>query len=89
MREYEAHPDRLEKAWAYGDGLVKGLIQICGKEIEALCAEPFFTFAGIGAQLMQFAINRFEANPLWVLEKDSRAQKFHQKHGFTFTGEKA
>lgn len=88
MRAYEAHPDRLEKVWVYDDGLVKGLIQIGGKEIETLYVEPFFTSDGIGAQLMQFAISRFDADTLWVLEKNPRAQKFYQKHGFTFTGEK-
>lgn len=88
MFEYEEDQAKISKTWVYDDGIVKGLIQVGGKEIETFYVEPFFTSDGIGAMLIDFAINTFSVDNLWVLEKNIRAQKFYMNHGFVFSNER-
>ena len=56
------------RTFVYDDGAVKGVINIRGDEVEKLYVEPQFQSQGIGAELMQFAIERFAVKWLWALE---------------------
>ena len=40
---------------------------------------------GIGGKLLDFAVSR-NCNSLWVLEKNTKAQHFYLRHGFTPSG---
>lgn len=85
MDEYS---DKLDTIWVYDDGIVKGLIQINGLEIETFYVDTFFTNQGIGRQLMEYAIEKFDVKCLWVLEKNLDAQRFYQRFGFEVAGRK-
>ena len=74
--------------WVYDDEFVKGVININGKQIVELYVDPFFENQGIGSMLMNYAVGQMNCNFLWVLEKNIRAIKFYQKHGFVITEEK-
>ena len=78
----------LENIYVFDDGLIKGFIQIEGTEICQLFVEPFFQNEGIGGELIEFAIQEFQVDHVWALEKNIRAISFYQKHGFYMTGQK-
>ena len=78
----------LETIYVFDDGLIKGFIQIKGTEICQLFVEPFFQNEGIGGELIEFAIQEFQVDHVWALEKNIRAISFYQKHGFYMTGQK-
>ena len=78
----------LENIYVFDDGLIKGFIQIKGTEICQLFVEPFFQNEGIGGELIEFAIQEFQVDHVWALEKNTRAISFYQKHGFYMTGQK-
>lgn len=86
--EYEEGSEALRNTFVYDDGVVKGIIRISGDEIEKLYVEPQFQSQGIGAKLLDFAVNVKNAHRLWVLEYNSRGIAFYQRHGFHLTGEK-
>ena len=44
-----------------------------------------FVDQGIGGKLLDFAVSR-NCNSLWVLEKNTKAQHFYLRHGFTPSG---
>ncbi len=88
VKDYIDHPEKLENIWVYEDGFVKGMIHIKGTWIEELYVDSFFENQGIGSELMKFAIDKMGCNYLWVLEKNSGAIRFYEKHGFSFTGER-
>ena len=67
---------------------MKGIIRIFDKEIEKLYIEPQFQGQGIGAKLLDFAVNNQKASWLWALEYNTRGIAFYQRHGFHLTGEK-
>lgn len=75
----------LKNTYLYDDGCVKGVIQLSGNEIKRLFVEPILHSKGIGKHLLNFAVKHCGANHLWVLEKNIRAVKFYQKHGFNLT----
>ena len=50
--------------------------------------DPFFQGEGIGARLIKFAIQQFEVQYLFVLEKNTSAIRFYQSHGFSLTQER-
>lgn len=83
-REYAA-PARLEQMWVYDDGIVKGLMRIEGEEIKELYVDHFFQGQGVGAQLIEFAKERFSCRCLWALEKNTGAIRFYRRHGFELT----
>lgn len=85
MKKYESGLDSL---YVYDDGVVKGFIKIEGSYIARLFVEPVLQNASIGSQLLEYAIKEHNADHLWALEKNSRAIRFYEKHGFTVTGEK-
>ena len=80
-RQYAA-PEILGRLWVYDDGIVKGLIHIEGEEIRELYVDHFFQGQGIGAQLIEFAKERFLCRHLWALEKNTAAIRFYRRHGF-------
>lgn len=87
-QRYLTDPDSLENIWVYDDGFVKGMIHIENDWIQELYVDSFFQHAGIGAKLIEFAIQRFDVRYLWVLEKNHGAVRFYQSHGFSSTGER-
>ena len=85
MKQYEATLDTL---YVYDDGVVKGFIKVEDTYIARLFVEPVLQNASIGSALLSYAVNRFHADHLWALEKNTRAIRFYERHGFELTGEK-
>jgi len=88
VAEEYAAPDILDHIWIYDDGIVKGLIHMEGEEIRELYVDHFFQKQGIGAELIEFAKSRFSVRFLWVLEKNVKAIRFYEAHGFHKTDTK-
>ena len=72
----------------YDDGAVKAFARIDGAELSKLFVEPCCQGAGIGGRLLEFAIGEKGVRTLWALEKNTRAIRFYERHGFRLTGEK-
>lgn len=72
----------------YDDGVVKGFVLAQDGEVRKLFVEPVLQGGGIGAQLLEYAAEHMGAHTLWALEKNTRAIRFYQRHGFHLTGEK-
>lgn len=68
------------------DGIIKGFAEIRKTEIVKLYVEPLFQNCGTGSALIEFAVQNFQADFLWVLEKNTRAISFYRRHGFFPTG---
>ena len=85
MREFESGLDSL---YVYDDGAVKGFVKIEGTYIARLFVEPVLQNASIGSRLLEYAIREHNADHLWALERNTRAIRFYERHGFTATGEK-
>lgn len=78
----ESYQPLIETMWVYDDGAIKGFVQVDNKEIKKLFVEPALQGNAIGSKLLNFAIDKFNADFLWALEKNIRAIKFYQRHGF-------
>lgn len=78
----------LDRIWVYDDEFVKGMIHIIENQIIELYVDSFFENHGIGSKLIKFAIEQMDCNFLWVLEKNTKAIRFYQRHGFVITDEK-
>lgn len=87
-KRYIDNSDELEGMWVYDDEFVKGVININGKQIVELYVDSFFENQGIGSILIKYAIEQLDCDFLWVLEKNIKAIRFYQKHGFVLTEEK-
>lgn len=87
-QEYLADPRSLENIWVYDDEFVKGMIHIENGWIQELYVDSFFQNEGIGAKLIEYAIQEFHVKYLWVLEKNHGAVRFYQSHGFSLTDER-
>lgn len=85
MKEYETGIDRL---YVYDDGVIKGFIKIEGTYIARLFVEPVLQNGSIGSRLLEYAINEHNADYLWALQKNEKAIRFYERHGFKATGEK-
>ena len=85
MKEYESQIDSL---YVYDDGVVKGFIKIEGTYIARLFVEPVLQNASIGSKLLEYAVKEHNADHLWALEKNVKAIRFYNRHGFEATGEK-
>ena len=86
--EYIKDGTKLGSTFVYDDGVVRGFVQVEENEIKKLYVDTFFQNNGVGAALIDFAVNKKHALFLWALEKNTRAIKFYEKHGFTMSGEK-
>ncbi len=82
------YADSLEHIRVYDDGVVKGFVFVQDAEVKKLFVEPVLQGHGIGAKLLDYAVKHMGAHTLWALEKNTRATRFYQKHGFHLTGEK-
>ena len=87
--EYQEGSEELRNTYVYDDnGVVKGIIRVNGTEVVKLYVEPQFQSCGIGAELLQYAVDNFNADNLWALEYNTRGIAFYKRHGFELTGEK-
>lgn len=68
------------------NSIIKGFIEIRKTEIVKLYVEPLFQNCGTGSALVEFALQNFQADFLWALEKNARAISFYSRHGFFPTG---
>ncbi len=84
---YLEQEDGLEGLFVYDDGIIRGFVHIAGHEIKKLYVDTFFQSMGIGAALISFAVRQKQARFLWALEKNVRAIRFYQRHGFHAAGE--
>ncbi len=87
-QDYITNPEKLENIWVYDDEFVKGMIHIEGRKLIELYVDSFFQNEGIGAKLIEFAIQTFNIQNLFVLEKNIGAIRFYQRHGFSLTHER-
>ena len=85
MKQYESSLDNM---WVYDDGAIKGMIQVENQEIKKLFVEPMLQGNCIGSMLLKYAIDYHNANILWALEKNTRAIRFYERHGFIITADK-
>lgn len=87
-KNYLDHPEELDGIWVYDDEFVKGVMHHNGKQIVELYVDSFFENQGIGSKLIKYAIEQLDCDFLWVLEKNTKAIRFYQRHGFAITEEK-
>ena len=87
-KRYMDNPRELDGIWVYDDEFVKGMIHISENQILELYVDPFFENQGIGSKLIKFAVEQMRCDFLWVLEKNGKALRFYQRHGFEVTKEK-
>ncbi|WP_330387691.1 GNAT family N-acetyltransferase [Butyrivibrio fibrisolvens] len=78
----------LDKVWVFDDGIVKGMIHLEGNEISELYVDYFFWKQGIGAKLVEFAIEKHNSRFLWTLEKNKDAIRFYEAHNFKLNGKR-
>ena len=64
-----------------GDGAMYWYLQ----EIVVL---PEYQRQGIGAQLIEFAKEKYDSRFLWTLEKNKEAIHFYKAHGFNLNGKR-
>ena len=87
-KKYIDNPDELDGIWVYDDEFVKGVMHHDGKQIVELYVDSFFENQGIGSKLIKYAIEQLDCDSLWVLERNVKAIRFYQRHGFVITEEK-
>ena len=87
-QEYLKSPELLEPIWVYDDEFVKGVLHVEDNRIQELYVDSFFQNQGIGAKLIDFAIQKCQAKSLFVLEKNTGAIRFYERHGFVLTKER-
>ena len=78
----------LQNTYVYDDGAVKGFVIIDGSDVWKLFVEPVLHGQSIGSQLLSYVKEVHNVQSLWALEKNIRAIKFYEKHGFCITEEK-
>lgn len=86
-KEYTNNSTILNNTYIFEEDFVKGIMEIEGKEITKLYVDSFFSNQGIGGKLIEFAIEKFNVQFLWVLEKNDRAIEFYNSYGFFEKGE--
>lgn len=80
--ELKADDQTLNRTYVYDDGVVKGFIRLNGDEVEKLFVEPALQGRKIGENLLTYAVEQHGAAWLWALEKNTRAIRFYERHGF-------
>lgn len=87
-KSYAENPALLEKVWVYDDEFVKGMVHAEGEQVAELYVDTFFVNLGIGSSLIEFAVKDLGCRYLWVLDKNTGAKRFYERHGFRQTDEK-
>ncbi|MDE7178089.1 MAG: GNAT family N-acetyltransferase [Lachnospiraceae bacterium] len=87
-QEYLTNPELLDPIWVYDDEFVKGVLHVEDSRIQELYVDSFFQNQGIGGKLIDFAIQKCQAKSLFVLEKNTGAIRFYERHGFVLTKER-
>ena len=82
------YADSVEDIRVWDDGVVKSFILVKDGEIKKLFVEPVLQGQGIGARLLENAVEHMGAQTLWALEQNAGAIRFYQRHGFRLTGER-
>ena len=72
----------------WDDGVVKSFILVQDSEVRKLFVKPVLQGHGIGAMLLEYAVEHLDAQTLWALEKNEGAIRFYLRHGFRLTGER-
>ena len=85
-------PGEMTTVAGWLDGKLMGLLVLSRhpegrREIEALHSLPESWGRGLGAAMLEFALDGTDAAGLWAFGKNTRARRFYEKHGFRFTGE--
>ena len=88
-------PREMTTVTGWLDGKLMGLLVFSqhpeGRtEIEAIHSLPETWGTGLGAAMLEFALEACDGcrgAGLWAFEKNARARRFYEKHGFAFTGE--
>ena len=83
-----ANREHLDELLVYDDGVVKGFVRAAEGEVKKIFVEPVLQGSGIGARLLEYAVEKENAHFLWALEKNEKATAFYQRHGFRTTGER-
>lgn len=83
---YSGKKDTFTIVCGEDNSIIKGFIEIRKTEIVKLYVEPLFQNCGTGSALVEFALQNFQADFLWALEKNARAISFYSRHGFFPTG---
>lgn len=86
--KYLTNLSLIENTYVYDDGVVKGFIRTNGKEIKKLFVEPVLQGKAIGSKLLEYAIQNAGVYYLRALEKNTRAIRFYESHGFYKTDNK-
>lgn len=86
--EYLQDKERSQNTFVFDDGVIRGFIQLSGREIQKLYVDTFFQNMGIGAALISFAVKEKQSDFLWALEKNTKALRFYERHGFCPTEER-
>ena len=85
---YANEPGIVAHTVVWDDGVVKGFVRVNGGEIEKLFVEPALQNRGVGDALFRYAVDVLGGNRLLVLEKNLRAIRFYERHGFHLTDRK-
>ena len=78
----------MQNIYVLEDRVIKGFLQIADTEICKLYVDPCFQSEGNGTHLLQFAVEKFGADHLWALEKNTRAIAFYNRNGFIPSGKR-
>lgn len=87
-KSYLDNPENLENIWVYDDAFVKGMVHAENNQIAELYVDTFFENQGIGGRLIEFAIKELDCRSLWVLQKNTNAIRFYERHGLHQTDER-
>ena len=79
---YAGEPGIVEHTAVFDDGVIKGFVRVNDGEIEKLFVEPVLQNCGIGDALFRYAVEVLGGRRLYVLEKNTRAIRFYERHGF-------
>ena len=85
-------PGEMTTLTGWLDGKPMGLLVFTahekgGAEIEAIHSLPESWGTGLGVAMLA-RLKNFRQLGLWAFEKNARARRFYEKHGFAFTGER-
>ena len=81
IEQYLKKEDVVSNIYVYEDGVVKGFLQMAGREIYKLYVDVCFQNEGIGHQLIE-AVKKKKRLTLHVFEKNTGAMAFYLAEGF-------